>query len=56
MAESVNNIIHAKAPKRIDLRTSYVGRADTAVLEHELGADVSSARTTRARGYCCFPR
>lgn len=40
MAEAVNNIIHAKAPKRVDFRVSYVVRADTAVLEHQLGNEV----------------
>ena len=52
MAESINNVIHTKAPKRIDFSASYVGLADTAVLEHALGHAVSahSCDLVRPRG------
>ena len=30
-------MIHKAAPKRLNLSASYIGRADPAVLEHELG-------------------
>lgn len=44
MVESLNNIIHKAAPKRLNLSKSYVGRADVAILTHELGHTVRTRR------------